>query len=127
MYVLRFINKPIREYVMSLETNKKILGEKFKKYRKNLGLTQFQLAERVGLNEKQISRIEAGLNYPTYTTLAKLIEVLEINVLDFLSAPSEQINHSQEELIKLIKKSNDLEIKIYYDVLKALRKNIKTI
>ena len=112
---------------MLLETDKKILGEKFKKYRKNMGLTQFQLAELVGLNEKQISRIEAGLNYPTYTTLAKLIEVLEINISDFFAKSSETINHSQEELIKLIKKSNDFELKVYHDVIKALRKNIKAV
>ena len=55
---------------MILETDKKIIGNKFKEYRKSKQLTQFELAEKVGLNEKQISRIEAGLNYPTYLTKA---------------------------------------------------------
>lgn len=50
---------------MILENDKKIIGNKFKEYRKSKQLTQFELAEKVGLNEKQISRIEAGLNYPT--------------------------------------------------------------
>ena len=110
---------------MLLETDKKILGEKFKKYRKEKGLTQFQLAELVGLNEKQISRIEAGQNYPTYTTFAKLIEILEININNFSTNQEIKINKNQEELIKLIKKSTDIELKIYADVVKSIKKNLK--
>ena len=65
---------------MLLETDKALLGKKFKHYRKMKKMTQFKLAEKVGLNEKQISRIESGLNYPTYITFVKLIEVLEIDI-----------------------------------------------
>ena len=40
---------------MLLETDKALLGKKFKHYRKMKKKTQFKLAEKVGLNEKQIS------------------------------------------------------------------------
>lgn len=110
---------------MLLETDKKVIGEKFKQYRKQMGLTQFQLAELVDLNEKQISRIEAGLNYPTYTTFSKLIEVLEINISEFTQDSKEEFDASQVELIKLIKKSDEREIKIFSDVIKTLKKSLK--
>jgi len=110
---------------MVLETDKKIIGEKFKQHRKSMNLTQFQLAELVGLNEKQISRIEAGQNYPNFTTFAKLIEVLEININDFLLNSTSETNKTQEELVKLIKKSTELELKIYSDVIKSIKKNLK--
>lgn len=110
---------------MLLVTDKKIIGEKFKQHRKQMGLTQFQLAELVGLNEKQISRIEAGQNYPTYITFAKLIQVLQINISEFSTTSKTFPNKTQEELMKLIKKSDDYELKIYCDVIKSIKKNLK--
>ena len=110
---------------MLLETDKVILGKKFRQYRKGLRLTQFQLAELVGLNEKQISRIEAGQNYPTYTTFAKLINVLNINILEFIQEDNIKGNQQKEDLITIIKKSSDFELKMYTDVVKSIRKNLK--
>lgn len=110
---------------MLLESNKAVIGKKFKEYRKSKCLTQFELAELVGLNEKQISRIEAGLNYPTYLTFIKLISVLEINISDFIEQAPLTNNPLQDEVIHLIKNANDNELRIYLDVLKSLRKNLK--
>lgn len=111
---------------MLLETDKKILGNKFKEYRKSKRLTQFELAEKVGLNEKQISRIEAGLNYPTYLTFVKLLEVLEIDITDFTKEAPLTNNPLQDEVIHLIKNANNAELKMYIDVLKVLKKDLKT-
>lgn len=110
---------------MLLESDKIIIGKKFREYRKSKRLTQFELAEKVGLNEKQISRIEAGLNYPTYLTFIKLLEVLEINISDFIEQAPLTNNPLQDELLHLIKNANEAELRIYLDVLKALRKNLK--
>lgn len=110
---------------MLLESDKVVIGRKFKEYRKSKRLTQFELAEKVGLNEKQISRIEAGLNYPTYLTFIKLLEVLEINISDFTQQAPLTNNPLQDEIMHLIKTANDAELKTYLDVLKALKKNFK--
>lgn len=108
-----------------LETDKKVLGEKFKAYRKIKNMTQFQLAEKIGLNEKQISRIEAGQNYPTYTTFAKLINILEINISEFFESESDRIDKTGQDLISIIKSASELELKFYSDVIKPLRRNLK--
>ena len=110
---------------MLLETNKEIIGAKFQKYRKMRNLTQFQLAELVGLSEKQISRIEVGQNYPTYLSFAKLIEVLDINISDFFINSDIEINKEQYDSIKIIKNSKPLEQKIYHDVIKAINNTLK--
>lgn len=110
---------------MLLESDKVVIGRKFKEYRKSKRLTQFELAEKVGLNEKQISRIEAGLNYPTYLTFVKLLKVLEINISDFIEQAPLTNNPLQDEVMYLIKTANDAELKTYLDVLKALKKNFK--
>ena len=97
-----------KDVEMLLETDKAIIGKKFREYSKSKHLTQFELAEKVGLNEKQISRIEAGLNYPTYLTFVKLTN-----------------NPLQDEVIHLIKNASEAELKMYIDVLKSLKKNFK--
>ena len=112
---------------MILETDKKIIGNKFKEYRKSKQLTQFELAEKVGLNEKQISRIEAGINYPTYLTFVKLLDVLDINILDFIQAAPLTNNPLQDEILHLTKNADTVELKTYIDVLKSLKRNLKSL
>jgi len=112
---------------MLFETDKIVIGKKFKAYRKSKQLTQFELAEKVGLNEKQISRIEAGLNYPTYLTFIKLVEVLDINIADFSVTGPVSVNPMMDEISHIIKMANEVELKTYLEVLKTLRKNLKII
>lgn len=110
-----------------LETDKKNLGQKIKLYRKLRKYTQSELAEIVGLNEKQISRIEAGQNYPTYQTFAKIINALEINIADFLVEENLVLNYIEKELISIIKNSSEKELKIYLDIIKPLKKNLRNL
>ena len=104
--------------------DKIFIGQKFKEYRKSKKLTQFQLAEQVGLNEKQISRIEAGLNYPTYITFVKLIEALEINITDFFKNNKTELCKSKQDLESIINHSKEFELKLYLDVIKTIKKNL---
>ena len=45
-------------------------------------LTQSQLAELAGANEKHISKIETGVYFPTYTTLTKILNALNLSIED---------------------------------------------
>ena len=61
----------------------------FKKYRLLRGLTQEQLAEKVEITWRQMQRIEKGNSLPSFTTLKKLIIVLEISdkdVVEFIKS-----------------------------------------
>lgn len=63
------------------EVNKK-LGQKIKKARKNSGITQEQLAEKVGMHYTSISRIETGYANPPVQTIHKIAKVLKIPLSD---------------------------------------------
>ena len=110
-----------------LETDKKVLGQKIKMYRKIKKYTQSELAELVGLNEKQISRIEAGQNYPTYQTFVKLIDALDINISEFLIDDNVKFNYLEKELMSIIKSSSERELKFFLDVIKPLKKNLRSL
>lgn len=109
---------------MKFETDKKSLGYKFKQYRMSRNLTQFELAEKVGLNEKQVYRIEAGLNYPTYLTFVKLIDVLDININDFIQSAPISNKPMLDEILNILKGAKAEELKMFLDVLNALKKNL---
>ena len=110
---------------MQLETDKKVIGKIIKEFRKIKNLTQFELAERVGINEKQVSRIEVGLNCPTYITFAKLVEILDIDINLFIKNNKESDNMLVQELYYMIKNLNDSEIKMYINIFKNIQNNIR--
>lgn len=56
------------------------IGEKIKILRKARGLTQEQLAELIGIDEKHLSRLEKGYHSPNYTLIKKLALALDIKL-----------------------------------------------
>ena len=53
--------------------------------RKELGLTQAQLAEKLGVETETLSRFERGKNLPSLGTLEKLANLLLVSVADLLA------------------------------------------
>ena len=70
------------------ESRKKAIAQAWEEYnaqiildaRKNAGLTQAELAERIGANKGYISRIERGLTVPTVSTLYKIAAAMGLTV-----------------------------------------------
>lgn len=60
------------------------LGKNVKKAREKLGLTQEELAEKVGVHVSYISRIERGKVNPSYEILENLSKILKVKSSDFL-------------------------------------------
>ncbi len=75
--------------------------------RKEKGITQEQLAEKLGVTSKSISRWENGNTMPDYTLLKGLCNELDININELLSGEkikgNDYMNKSEENLIKLRK------------------------
>jgi transcriptional regulator with XRE-family HTH domain len=68
---------------------KEKFGKRLRLIRRQMDLTQEQLAERVGLSVEFISNIERGINSPSFKTLENLERVLGISV-------SEMFNFNKE-------------------------------
>ena len=75
--------------------------------RKEKGLTQEQLAEKLGVTSKSISRWENGNTMPDYSLLKDLCSELNISVNELLSGEkikeNDYMNKSEENLINLRK------------------------
>ena len=51
---------------------------------RELGLTQCQLAERLGVSDKAVSKGERGLGSPEVSTLPQLSQVLGVDLVQML-------------------------------------------
>lgn len=102
----------------------KTIGLKIREQRKRLRMTQSQLAKKVGIHEKQLSRVETGHNFPTLENFFKILEVLDLKLSDF-----DELNtysKIRDDIIAILKKMSDKELKIYLDIITVVKKNIKT-
>jgi transcriptional regulator with XRE-family HTH domain len=57
-------------------------GKYLKAARTLKGLTQLELADRTGLTDNTISRIENGSQNPTFETVKKIAKALDLNLSD---------------------------------------------
>lgn len=97
-----------------------LLGKRIREYRKKHDLTQFQLAEKLGIDDKHLSRIELGKNMPQANTILKLAEVFEIEVKDlFEFSYFKPVPEIKEELVLIIQKLSDEQLISTYKYVKS--------
>ena len=72
---------------MEIDKLKNQIGVNIALYRKQAGLTQAGLAEKLNYSDKAVSKWERGESVPDVLTLAQLAEQFEITVNDLLSDP----------------------------------------
>ena len=59
--------------------------EKFRKARKNIGLTQSEVAEKAGIDVNYYAQIERGEKSPSLETLKDLMKILKIKYLKIVA------------------------------------------
>ena len=60
-------------------------GEFLKTVRRKKGLTQKQLAEKLNVSDKVISKWEVGDSFPDYSLLPNLSQILEVEIQEILN------------------------------------------
>ena len=87
------------------------IGKFIAEMRKEQNLTQIDLAEKLGISNKTVSKWECGNGMPDYALVESLCEVLNINVNELLSGerlPSKEYNKKAEEnMMSLIQESGE--------------------
>lgn len=107
----------------------KTLGEKIKNARKELGMTQWQLANHIFVSESYIALIESNHREPSLQVLRKLSEILHITLDEFLINSSDrQVESYLIQFQNLISDRNAEEIEsaikmlqCYFDCLDKLK------
>lgn len=83
--------------------------------RAELGLTQKQLAERLHISDRTVSRWERGVGFPDLSLLEPLADALELSVLELLrgerSSPAEQPAPEPERSVREVFRAQALLLK----------------
>ncbi len=78
--------------------------------RKEKGITQSQLAEKLNVTDKAVSRWETGRNYPDIETFERLAKIFEITVSELLEGrrieKKQLISVSENQIVEQIKAKN---------------------
>ena len=99
--------------------------------RKNLGMTQKQLAEKIGMSDKSVSKWERGICLPDVSLYFDLCSILGISINEFLAG--EDIVHeniekkSEENIISVVTDSKRKQKSLKYIICALLILSILTI
>lgn len=96
--------------MLDQEKTGKYIAEK----RKQLGMTQRQLAEQVGITDKAVSKWERGKSIPDSAVMEELCETLHISMNEFFSGEDireENYSDKAEENIRVLIEQSDVQKK----------------
>ena len=87
-----------------------MLQEKLKRFRKEKGFSQEQLAVRLHIVRQMVSKWEQGLSVPDAEMLVRVSEVLEVPVADLLgkTAGEEPPDSTPDNIARELQKLNEL-------------------
>lgn len=98
-----------------------LLGKRIKELRKKQNLTQEQLAEKMNIDQRNLSKIECGNNFVTSETLSKLVSVLNVEekeIFDFCYHNDKAL--LKQELLTAIT-NETIDINLMYRFYKAIK------
>ena len=107
-----------------MELDKNFIAQVIQDSRRKANLTQAQLAEKIGLSEKHISKIETGKYYPALDTFIKILDALNLTLADFKLQHLCENSSKKEQLQKLIQNSSKKQIDTLIDIIPPLLKHV---
>ena len=93
--------------------NQMATGKFISQKRKEKSLTQEQLAEKLGVSNKTVSKWERGKCMPDYSVVKTLCDELEITVAELMDGEKSEEKsvrtYDEEQIMDLLKKTQNLE------------------
>ncbi len=101
---------------------KKLLGKRIKELRLRKKYTQEELSEILGIGERNLSKIECGVNFVSAETLEKLASALDVDYKDIFDFEHlvDTINKKEELLYSI--KNETVDIDLLYKIYCAIKK-----
>ena len=106
--------------------DKKFIGKTIQTLRKHAKIKQSELAEKIGISEKHLSKIETGKNLPSLDNFLKMAEILGFNLADFGIGTKFCENEHKQSLLKIAYSATNFEAKSYCEIINTLDKILKS-
>ncbi len=102
------------------------IGQRIRKFRKACGLSQEELAEKIGISATHMSHIETGNTKLSLQVLVSLAECLEVRTDDLLfSTKTEEDGYYSDEISDILSECTAKERSIIYEIVKATKVSLK--
>lgn len=89
-----------------------LLGENIQRVRKFRNMNQQELADAIGINMQSLSKIERGVNFPTFDTLEKITSVLGVTPNELLCGEWKNTSHMEQEILKFLEREERLNVEL---------------
>ena len=98
-------------------------GDRLKMYRSHAGLTQKELADKIGVDHSVVSNWERGINKYDIEMLMPISEALDVSVNDLLGFYTDySLNPEEEKLLKMFRELEEPGNKLVINTAEALLK-----
>ena len=102
------------------------IGQRIRKIRKANGLSQEQLAERVGISVTHMSHIETGNTKLSLEVFAEIAQALEARSDELLFGEREIIREqASEEVLSLLSECSPKQLCILSEILRAVKSSLE--
>jgi transcriptional regulator with XRE-family HTH domain len=106
------------------QMKKQTLGMMISSLRKEKGMTQLELAEKMGVTDKAVSKWERDLSFPDISSIPKLAEIFEISVDELMQVKTEtkenMSRNKVDEIVDIILKGIGVAMGVAVTVLSIL-------
>ena len=97
-----------------------LFGARIRELRKARGMTQGQLADILGIEQKHVSLIELGRSYPSLDRLALIAEALQVPLPDLFDFMHMEIEGDRLQVIeKMLRKLGEADQRRVFKIVKA--------
>lgn len=97
-----------------------LLGQHIAQKRRAQGLTQQELAERVGVESVTVSRLETGASLPSIIRLAEIADALDVSLTELVSGVSPHASDQGKEIAECLERVPEEDRYMLVDILKRL-------
>ncbi len=102
-----------------------LIGQRIRKYRKASGLSQEQLAEKIGISVTHLSHIETGNTKLSLPVLCAIADTLSLQTDMLLKDHSSNTDSLRNEIIELLNTSDEKELSVMTDLIKCVKNSLK--
>lgn len=104
-----------------MKSTKILLGARIKEIRKKREMSQEQLAEKIDVDPKHLSRIEVGRGYPSLDALENIASALNVEMKELFEFQHlDSADEVEKAVESLFKSANEQEKRVVLKLLRAL-------
>ena len=105
--------------------DKKWIGQKISSTRKEKGLTQKELAEKICVSDKTVSKWETGVNFPDIAIMENLAMALDISVAELLGLELATSEEAIREIAVIsieekLERKKEMTIRLWLSIISAI-------